>query len=124
MKAGDEMKSGDKVKGFNIGAVKPGKATLKKIENENKKKKEEEQTQLVFKEFVATFEGDSKNRTWIKGGVVNANSEITAEAASSRVYRPVSKIEEKQPKLENIKPENVEKKPVEKPVIMARLPYR
>ncbi|KAF6775230.1 hypothetical protein AHF37_05158 [Paragonimus kellicotti] len=120
MKAGDEMKSGDKVKCFNIGAVKPGKATLKKIENENKKKKEEEQTQLVFKEFVATFEGDSKNRTWIKGGVVNANSEIIAEAASSRVYRPVSKIEDKQPKSENIKPENVEKKPVEKPASLAK----
>lgn len=36
---------------------------------------EEEHTKQVFQEFVATFEGGSKPRTWVRGGVVKTGAE-------------------------------------------------
>ncbi|CAL8078656.1 unnamed protein product [Calicophoron daubneyi] len=117
------MKSESKVKGFNIGQAKPGRVTLKKLEEEHKKKEEEEQTKQVFKEFVATFEGTSKTRTWVKGGVVSTGSDGTSVDASSagRLYKPVSKFDEKSSRSETIKaePKVVTDKP-EKPSLGKR----
>ncbi|TGZ70483.1 hypothetical protein CRM22_003175 [Opisthorchis felineus] len=116
------MKSGDKLKTFNIGCNKPGKNILKKLEDHHKKKEEEEQTQKVFQDFVATFEGDSKQRTWVKGGVVNPGSDggSSGSSSESRIYKPVSKISEKQSNADSAKPESKPSLPEKPPSLGKR----
>ncbi|KER23645.1 hypothetical protein T265_14590, partial [Opisthorchis viverrini] len=83
---------------------------------------EEEQTQKVFQDFVATFEGDSKQRTWVKGGVVNPGSDGGSSGSSSenRIYKPVSKISEKQLNTDGTKPESKPNLPEKPPSLGKR----
>lgn len=65
--------SENKLKAFSIGRMNVAKASLSKQEKlEQRKKEDEMKTQEVYKDFVASFEGNKSNiKTFVRGDIIN-----------------------------------------------------
>ncbi|CAH8450063.1 unnamed protein product [Schistosoma mattheei] len=114
------MKSNEKSGGHSNSLVKSSRSSSKRNDFDQKKKKEEEHTQQVFEEFVATFEEPSKSRAWVKGGVVNPSSGSSEDTkGTSRIYRPVSKLDSRLNKAEEQNKADF-KKSTEKPPALGK----
>lgn len=75
-----------------------GKRPLSKKEQEELRKKEEEEAAAnAFKEFVETFQEApaTVSKVWVKAGTYDAGSRREDNREKGKLYKPISKIEEK-----------------------------
>nr|CAB3267411.1 U2 snRNP-associated SURP motif-containing protein-like [Phallusia mammillata] len=89
--------SENKLKAFSIGKMNVNKKVLTKRDKEEIKKKEEDiQTEAVYKEFVASFEGSkSEVKTFVRGDIINPDAEM--DRKKGKLYKPASRFEQTAP---------------------------
>ncbi|KAM3967625.1 LOW QUALITY PROTEIN: U2 snRNP-associated SURP motif-containing protein [Aphomia sociella] len=84
----------------------------KKELEELRKKEEEEAAAHVFKEFVETFqEAPSSSKVWVKAGTYDAGARKEDTSERGKLYKPVSRLDEKRGGVEADAVRNLAQRP-------------